>query len=207
MKNKYKLKKKPKYATGVQEVVNPYQQSAFERSEVTPTDITGSGNMTGIADKTATGITSAFGPVAGAFMGVGKLGRSVSRQDDEYGVAKSNAGAGIGSTFAPHKQIVRELENGKLWRGVEAAFNPFGAAARQNKEDKATRDQYIQAQKVEENKKQFAGVDYTLAQSNQVYKTGNKAVKDRKAIEAEGGELVFSKVGNKYKLSIQIFPN
>jgi hypothetical protein len=196
-KNKYKLK--PKYTTGTQGI----EQKMYTPEEMKARQLAGTGASEKGVNKGIETVAGAI-PVANAFMAVGKAGYGGVRQEDAYGVAKSDTGAAIATTFAPHKTTFKELEDGNIGNAVGSLILPFGFAAKQNERLRGERDELIRKQNAENNKLAFQGEDDTMAQTGQVYKTGTKYVKTTKDVEAEGGELVFKKIGSKYKLKADI---
>lgn len=197
-KNKYKLK--PKYANGTSGI----QQKMYTPEELKARQLAGTGVAEQGADKGVETVAGAI-PIAGAFMAAGKAGYNGIRQNDAYGVAKSDAGAAVATTFAPHKTTFKELQDGNIGNAVGSLILPFGFAAKQNARLRGERDKMLQEQTAENNKLATQGSDETLAQTGQVYKNGSNGTKSTKEVLAEGGELIFKKLGNnKYKLKADL---
>jgi hypothetical protein len=202
MKSKYKLKSKSKYAEGTSGIA-PYQQGQYIDD---PAEVKRLNNASATAQGVNQGISTVASaiPIANIFAGIGKAGRSAVRQDDAYNVAKSDGQAAVAATFSPSKSTIHNLEEGRIGDAALSLLLPFGSAARDNKRNRAERDEMIRNAQAINNTKAFQGSDETLSQSGQIYKTGTNGVKASKPVEAEGGELIFKKIGNRYKLKADL---
>lgn len=116
-------------------------------------------------------------PVIGAFAAVGKAGYKVARNEDEYGVASSNAGAGAASALAPHKAVLRFADKGQWGKAGIAALNPIAGGIMERQEDMKLRALAIQKEEFDANVAKYGAQDETTMQTGQVYKDGTSEIK------------------------------
>lgn len=180
MKKKYKVKEK--YASGVNGINT---MGTYVEEPITPVKFNGTSGAEKGVQGGISGVASAI-PVANIFAGIGKGARKMVRNDDEYGIASSDAAAAGAAVFSPSKSTIKNLSDGRYGDAITSLILPFGSAARDNKRQRAERDEYIKQQQAIQNSRAFGGADASLNQATQIYKSGTSGVKTKPSYRLGG---------------------